>query len=53
MAHSLPRPNPSHDDGTKEGKTKEGSAQFIVKMSAFLLLPDAALNQHLQLDNSP
>ena len=30
VAHSLPRPNPSPEDGTKDGKTKEGTAQFIL-----------------------
>ena len=30
MAHSLPRPNPSPEDGIKEGKTKEGSHQSMV-----------------------
>ena len=30
VAHSLPWPNSSPEDGTKEGKTKDVSAQFIL-----------------------
>ena len=54
VAPSLPRPNPSPADPTKEGKTKMGlPSSFLLKMSAFLLLPDPVLNhQHLQLDDS-
>ena len=54
MAPSLPRPNPSLEDGTIERKTKTGlPSSFFLKMYAFLLLPDPVLNhQHLQLDDS-
>ena len=45
VASSLPRPNPSHADGTKEGKTKMGlPSSFFLKVSTFLLLPDPVLN---------
>ena len=54
VASSLPRPYPSPEDGTKQGKTKMGLPHsFFLKMSAFLLFPDPVLNhQHLKLDDS-
>ena len=54
VASSLPRLNPSHTDGTKEGKTKMGlPSSFFLKISAFLLFTDPVLNhQHLLLDDS-
>ena len=54
MASSLPRPNPSHADSTKEGETSTGlPSSLFLKISAFLLLPDPVLNhEHLQLVDS-
>ena len=54
VASFLLRPYPSPADGSKEGKTKEGSSQIILSKNVCILSPsDPVLNhQDLQLDDS-